>query len=303
MPKVSVIMRCKNSDWVIGQALTALHSQTFKDYELIIVDSGSTDKTLDIIKEFPHKLIKIKAQDYYPGAVLNMACEQAQGEIIVFQNSDTVPLISETLELLLKPFEDENTAATFARQLPRSEAELWVRRDYAISFPDEENAPEWLPYSLPLAAMRKEKWLEQPFYTDSWASEDTDWGYRAREKGWNVQYVKEAIVMHSHNYSFKQLYGRKYVEGEADAWIYGKTPSFLSCLASWIKRSLSESLLYLRHLKLGGAIKAIFRQRIAHIGYHEGLKMGAERRAKGDNDPSKGQIVILENYNDGNISG
>ena len=77
----------------------------------------------------------------------------------------------------------------------------------------------------------------------------------------------------------------------------------LAVLTSWIKRSLSESLLYLRHLKFGGAVKAIFRQRIAHIGYHEGLKMGAERRAKGDNDPSKGQIVILENYNDGNISG
>ena len=45
-PRVSVIMRCKNSDWVIDSALAALFSQTYRDFQLLVVDSGSTDRTL-----------------------------------------------------------------------------------------------------------------------------------------------------------------------------------------------------------------------------------------------------------------
>ena len=48
--QISIIMRTKNSDWVVGQTLKSLYSQTFQDFELIIVDSGSTDNTLNIIK-------------------------------------------------------------------------------------------------------------------------------------------------------------------------------------------------------------------------------------------------------------
>ena len=55
-PRVSVIMRTKNSDWVVAQALQALHSQTFRDFELLVVDSGSTDRTLEIVAQFPARL-------------------------------------------------------------------------------------------------------------------------------------------------------------------------------------------------------------------------------------------------------
>jgi glycosyltransferase involved in cell wall biosynthesis len=44
-PRVTVIMRTKNSDWVVHQALAALFSQTYRDFELLVVDSGSTDRT------------------------------------------------------------------------------------------------------------------------------------------------------------------------------------------------------------------------------------------------------------------
>ena len=87
---VSIIMRCKNSDWVIAQALAGLYSQTFKDFELLVIDSGSTDRTLEIVRQYPCRLIEIEAKQYYPGAVLNMALEEAKADLIVFQNSDAV---------------------------------------------------------------------------------------------------------------------------------------------------------------------------------------------------------------------
>ena len=90
--RVSIIMRSKNSDWVIDRALAALISQTFTDFELTVVDSGSTDRTLEIVRNYPCRLIQIEAKSYFPGAVLNSAIENTSGELIVFQNSDAVPL-------------------------------------------------------------------------------------------------------------------------------------------------------------------------------------------------------------------
>ena len=120
--RVSVIMRSKDADWVIAQALSALFAQTFKGFELIVVDSGSTDRTLEIVRRYPCRLIQIPALDYLPGRVLNDAISRASGELIVFQNSDVVPLSPHTLSRLLAPFIDPEIVATFGRQIPRPEA-------------------------------------------------------------------------------------------------------------------------------------------------------------------------------------
>ena len=54
--KVSVVMRSKNCDWVIGEALAALRSQTVSDFELLVVDSGSTDRSLEFSEAYSARL-------------------------------------------------------------------------------------------------------------------------------------------------------------------------------------------------------------------------------------------------------
>lgn len=295
-PKVSVIMRCKNSDWVIAQALAGLYSQTFTDFELIVVDSGSTDKTLEIVKQYPCRLIEIEATQYYPGAVLNMAIEEAKADIIVFQNSDGVPLCQHTLQRLVDAFDDENIQAALTRQLPRPEADTWVKKDYALSFPDAEQTPEWIRMSLPMAALRKEVWQKHPFYTDAWASEDTEWGEWAVRNGYNIKYVKDAIIMHSHNYTLKQIYGRKFVEGEADAFIYKSKPGLLKALKNCLKGSVKDIFVYLAAGDVKNICSVIPRNIVYNWAHYKGLKLGFKRRKTGDTDTSKGQVNVLSRY-------
>ena len=302
MSKVTVIIRCKNSDWVIAQALAGLYSQSFKDFELLVVDSGSTDRTLEIVKQFPHRLIEIEPTQYYPGSVLNMAIEKSESEIIVFLNSDTVPLRKDTLQKLVSAFDDEETKAALTRQIPRPEADTWVRRDYAQSFPDTNETPDWITLSLPMAAMRRTTWQEHKFYTDAWASEDTEWGKWAVDQGYKIQYVKDAIVMHSHNYTLKQIYGRKFVEGEADSFIYGQKPSIIKSIIKASKMIIKDIYLHLKEKDLKGLLFTPGRCCVSEYAHFCGMLLGRQRNQKGDLDPSKGQVTILSYYNDGRKS-
>lgn len=295
-PRVTVIMRCKNSDWVIAQALAGLHSQTYKDFELLVVDSGSTDRTLEIVKQYPCLLIEIEAKAYYPGSVLNMAIEKAAADVIIFQNSDGVPLSPQTLQRLVNAFDDPAVDAALTRQIPRPEAFDWVRRDYKLSFPDSEKTPDWIRLSLPMAAMRKKAWEKHHFYEDAWASEDTEWGEWAVQNGMNIKYVPDAIIMHSHNYTLKQIYGRKFVEGEADAFIYNKKPAFYKMISNVFKQTLRDIIYLLIKGNISEAIGSLSRNITYNKAYYKGLILGCQRIKNGNKDTSIGQKNVLTRY-------
>jgi rhamnosyltransferase len=302
-PKVSVIMRTKNSDWVVQQALKSLYSQTFLDFELIIVDSGSTDKTLDIIKhnieeykEIEHRLTQIEAVKYYPGPVLNFAVEQAKADIIIFQNSDSVFLTPLTLQRMVDAFDKEEAEVVLSRQLPRPEADTWVLKDYEISFPNSDETPPWITLSLPLAGFKKSLWSEHKFYDDAWASEDTEWGNWAKSRGVKIKYLKESLTMHSHNYTLKQIYGRRFVEGEADVFIYKKFDNLLKFSYRLFRTILSDSIYHLKKLDFIGLALVFPRRFVYQYAYYRGQKLGEERYLSGNKDTSLGQINVLSRY-------
>lgn len=296
-PRATVIMRSKNSDWVIGQALAGLFAQDFQDFELLVVDSGSQDRTLEIVSQYPCRLIQIEPSDYLPGAVLNMAAEEARGELLVFQNSDTVPLRPDSLSKLIAAMDDPDVHAAYGRQLPRPEADAWVRRDYAASFPPRsQDAPGWITLSLPLACIRRETWRRRPFYRDAWASEDTEWGQWARDEGLRIRYVPEAEVMHSHNYSLSQIYGRRFVEGEADAFIAGGPDRLLAAAARAAKATVADCAFAATARDLRGALAAPIRRAVYQWAYWRGRRHGWRRVRDGDDNVAAGQQVILQRH-------
>ena len=295
-PSVTVIMRTKNVEDIVGQALDGLFAQDFSDFQVMVVDSGSTDGTRDVVGRYPATVRVIRAEDYVPGPVLNEAIRRCSSELVVFQNSDVVPLRTDALSSLVAAFQDPEVMAAFGRQLPRPEAHTWVRGDYARAFPAAGPAPEWLPFSLPFAAMRRSAWEARPFYDAAWGSEDTDWGVAARDRGWRIAYVPEAAVMHSHNYTLRQLYGRRFIEGEADAFIYGRAEG----AAAWLRRALGSMVRdvadHLRVRDVAGLFQVPARRAVYHWAYGVGYRLGTQRRLTGDADVSVGQRTVLSRY-------
>ena len=91
MIKVSVIMPCLNMEKYIEQSIKSVINQTLKDIEIIVVDAGSTDKTLDIIERYKSqderiKLIHSDKKSY--GYQMNLAINKAQGEFIGIVETD-----------------------------------------------------------------------------------------------------------------------------------------------------------------------------------------------------------------------
>lgn len=232
MPKVSIIMRVYNEMPYIKYALRKLKQQSFQDFELIVVDSVSTDGSYELAeKANPDIIYQIPKGSYVPGRVLNEAISKASGEIIVFNNSDCIPQNNYWLENLIRPFEqDKHTIAVFANQVPRPDATPLVRKDYERAFGDGSISSKWKHFfSLASSAVRREIILQYPFNPTIQYSEDIEWSWRMKQLGKKITYVPDAIVEHSHNYTWKGLIKRYTGEGKAEKEIYQEPRGF------WVK--------------------------------------------------------------------
>lgn len=223
-PTVSIIMRSRNDIRYIEQTLEMIFKQKYDDFELINVDSGSTDGTYDVIRKYNHDVVyQIEPEDYIPGRVLNDAIAKCRGEIVVFNNSDCIPQDERWLAELIKPILDgENVVATFGKQIPRNDALPLVRKDYERAFQEGEISQTWRHFfSLATSAAPRETLTKWPFDNDVQYSEDIDWSYNMKQRGFDIVYVAGAVVEHSHNYTLGEVYKRFHGEGAAEGHIYG----------------------------------------------------------------------------------
>lgn len=296
MPSATVILRTKNSAKTLPQTLKALFSQTFQDFDLFVVDSSSTDQTLSLLQPYPHQLLKIQAHEYFPGKILNLAIKKVETPFLVFLNSDAILLSPYSLKNLLEPFDNPAVVAAFGRQVPSPNADAWVKRDYEVSFPPRETAPPWMHLSLCFAAMRRAAWETHPFYTLAWGSEDNEWGHRAKQEGKKISYVPEAVVLHSHNYTFKQLYGRRFIEGEADAFIYRGAYTRAHAFLDILKAIFRDMIYDLKNHSWGDLPLIPFRRSVYYWAYYKGHRWGEKRLFTHNADASVGQKTVLKSY-------
>lgn len=88
MLKVSVIIPNYNRASLIGETIQNMLDQTLKPYELIVVDDGSTDESIDVIKSFGEKVTLLQQANSGPAIARNLGLNQATGEFVQFMDSD-----------------------------------------------------------------------------------------------------------------------------------------------------------------------------------------------------------------------
>ncbi len=132
-PKVSVIIPTYNRAYSIRRAIQSILDQTYKNFEIIIVDDGSTDDTEKIVKRFNDERIRYFRHDQNKGggAARNTGIKAASGEYIAFQDSDD-EWLPEKLEKQMKIFEDTRIEFSIV---------------YTGSWRIENNKKVYIPYS------------------------------------------------------------------------------------------------------------------------------------------------------------
>lgn len=216
-PIISIIIPVFNGGKTIGKCLRALVNQTYPTgkYEIIVVDNGSYDNTVNIVKEFPVRLFfENRAHNSYMAR--NLGIKQAKGEVIVFIDADC---LAETdwLANLVEPFHDENVGVV-AGEVLSPEPKNLIQGFYAFSgFLEQEKKVKNGIAAIATAnvAIRKVLFDIVGQFDESfrWGG-DNDFGVRIqREINYLVRFAKRAIVYHFHRGSLKGLIKHAYTYG------------------------------------------------------------------------------------------
>ena len=211
-------MRSFNEGWALRETLPALRCQDYSNWELIVIDSGSTDGSLELIRTAaPSHLVQIEPQEYNPSRVMNHGMQLAQSEFGIFLNADATPQGQNWLRPLVETLSaSPQAAAVFSRQVPRPECYAVFASDYEHCFgiqPRSEKKGHF--FSMVSSGLRKDVWARRAFREDLQYAEDDEYTRWCKTRGFKVVYCPASVVMHSHNYTPVEAYRRSFGDARA----------------------------------------------------------------------------------------
>jgi rhamnosyltransferase len=219
MVEVSILLLTKNGRGDLGRLLPAVFDQAFdRSFEVIAIDSGSTDGTLDLLGAFPVRIEQIPSEDFHHARTRNVAASLSSGRIIVFLSQDAAPASRTWLRTLVSNFDDEQVGAVYGRQFPYSDSSA-ERQDALdtiygatriVKDPANRNGLGYRFYHFSdvNAAIRRSVWETIPFPEDLKVFEDLGIAKLILDGGWKIVYEPNAPVYHSHVHTTVGLFKR-----------------------------------------------------------------------------------------------
>ena len=277
LPLVSIIIVTWNSASNLTSSLSALSRQTFQNFEIVLVDNGSTDGTLDALKweQFDLDMV-VERLDRNLGfaAANNLGAQRARGRWLVLLNTDAFPEPN-WLEQLLRAANNNPLYASFSsRQLQAESPEFldgagdsyhvsglaWRN---GLSYPSHEYGLDTKELFGPCAAAAmylREAFLEVGGFDEDFFSyfEDIDLGFRLQLKGYRCLYVPEAVVHHIGSATFGERSDFAFYHSHRNlVWTFVKNmPSTL--LWRYLPMHLIANLIYVLYYTIRGRGKVLW---------------------------------------------
>ena len=197
MKKVSIIIRTKNEERWIGACLKAVLSQSYKNFEVILVDNKSTDRTVEKARPFNVKILSI--DEFRPGKAINFGIRNSDGEIIVILSGHCIPKNDAWLISLVENLKDPKVAGVYGRQEPMAFSSALDKRDLYLTFGlDKIIQLKDSFFHNANSALSRKLWEKFPFDEEATNIEDRIWGRQVINAGYIIIYEPEASVFHHH---------------------------------------------------------------------------------------------------------
>lgn len=208
--EASIIIRTLNEARYLPWLLEAINAQRseFRS-EVIVVDSGSTDGTLEIASAYECHIVKIGKEEFSFGRSLNLGCKTASGKYLVIISGHCVPCHGSWLQRLVSPLEEGVVAYVYGRQIGGPETHWSEHRIFAKYFPEQSAIPQQGIYcNNANSALLRTAWERYKFDESLTGLEDMYLAQKLVAEGGKLGYVAEASVFHYHHERWTQVQRR-----------------------------------------------------------------------------------------------
>lgn len=270
---VSVVIPTKNAGKLLDRVLDRVFKQeTEYMYEVICIDSGSSDETVSVIKKYPCKLYEIPATEFGHGKTRNYGASKGTGDYIIFITQDAMPASKKWLQNFIDAMKaDSEIVGGFGIHYPYPDCNVIDKRDLYYHFKNfgndntifqltEENQERYekeegfrhmMSFFSDNNSCIKRAIFEKYPYEDVSFAEDQIWARKMIELGYKKLYCPYAPVYHSHNFKLSTYFTRYFDEYKGLFYLQ----NFLIS-TSWLKLPLQVTkhtfadIKYIRHIEL-----------------------------------------------------
>lgn len=224
--ETSVIIITKNQKNILQKSIPVLKKQNSKDYEIIVVDSGSTDGAKKYCLKEGIKLINIPPDNFKFARAFNTGARKAKGKYIIRLSGDSIPQNNDFISEIIKPFKDPKVGGTFGKYVISGRKgytypNFWPSWRFpqkltrysikpvpfmGVGFLIFSFKPKSYEFAGGCCAIRKSIWQKRPFNESLIAGEDSEYSWFLHLIGYDVVYNPMAIVLHEHKVNPSENY-------------------------------------------------------------------------------------------------
>lgn len=293
---VSIVIRTYNEQKYLPELLNAISRQLTDDIsvEILIVDSGSTDDTLDIAKSFNCKIVNIEKSMFSFGRSLNWGCRAASGEYLVFISGHCIPTDEFWLINLVTPLIESEVCFVYGKQVGGETTKFSEEILFQKFYPEESKVPQAGFFcNNANSALLKDVWEKFPFDESLTGLEDMHLAKQLVSQGYKVGYIASASVLHHHDEPWSTVKRRYEREAIALREIMPEVHLSISDFVRyWFSGVLLDSSIALEQKKLFSKLKEIVLFRLmqfwgSYRGNHEHRQISHKMKESYFYPPSK----------------
>lgn len=281
---ISIVIRTLNEETHLNALLQKIYQQDIGEdtFEVVLVDSGSSDKTLDIARSFDCRITSIPKASFSFGRSLNLGCELSRGQLLVFISGHCIPVRNDWLASLVAPIKEGLVAYSYGMQEGGSTTKFSEHQVFSKFYPSGDVVPqEGFFCNNANAALLKESWEQFGFDEKITGLEDMFLAKQLENSGLKTGYVASASVYHIHDESWEQVEMRYEREAIAlqeimpevqvtkiDAFRYFSSAVFLDAFRAYRNKvfwSNLVSIVIFRFLQYRGTYKGNHDHRILSV--------------------------------------